>query len=173
MVELLADGDTVETVQLERFILALLEPLTVVFSSDLVAEIILLERTQILALPFYPSPVLGCAHHNGQVIPLVQLSKILRLPPKPLLEILTVVRLSGAASPLGGVGLVMDSMLGSKTRDQLPQDLFESSQPLKSVMWLFQPSIFEANLWQPNRWQVSSTALPHPTAGLPELERST
>lgn len=50
----------VESAQPEqRFILVRLDQLTFVFPSTVVAEISIVERSQILALPFYDPAVLG------------------------------------------------------------------------------------------------------------------
>lgn len=142
--------------QLTRYILARLEDVTFVFPSTLVAEILILERAQILALPFYNLAMLGIIHHRGQIIPLISLRQVMGFPPGLSLETLTAVRLGDAAGDLADVGLVVDMTLGMRTSDQLPPDLLSANQlpnltNSEPKMRLFQPEILASHLWQPRR----------------------
>ncbi len=141
-----------------RFILARLEQITLVFPSTEVAEILLIGRSQILALPFYNLAVLGIIHHNGQIMPLISLRQIMGFPPGHNVETLTVIRLKDAAGDLADVGLVVDMTLGMRSSDQLPPDLFKTERlpdltNSQSKMRLFQPEMLASHLWQPRRWQ--------------------
>lgn len=159
-----AQNKPVETVEIARqteqlqtrFILAQLEHITLVFPSTTVAEIFIVERSQILALPFYNPVLLGIIHHSGQIIPLISLRQAMGFPVGLGVEVLTVIRLGDAAKDLADIGLVVDKTLGMRSSDQLPPDLFSTDIPdltSSSKMQLFSASILASHLWQPHRWQ--------------------
>lgn len=141
----------------QRFILAQLDKLSLVFASAMVAEISIIQRSQILALPFYAQAVLGCVHNAGQIVPLVSMHQIVATKAGLTKESLTVVRLGKMAGALAGIGLVVDRMLGSSSLDQLPPDVFSTDLSLDLAnadikMWLFRPEVLSDRLWQPQRW---------------------
>lgn len=139
-----------------RYILARLEDITLVFPSTLVAEILILERSQILALPFYNFAMLGIIHHRGQIMPLISLRQIMGFPLGLKVESFTAIRLGDAAGDLADVGLVVDLTLGMRTSDQLPPDLLSTDQlpnlTSEPKMRLFQPEMLASHLWEPRRW---------------------
>lgn len=150
----------------EWFILAKLEHLTLVFPSALVAETFLIERSQILTLPFYDPAVLGCIHHSGKIVPLLAVYQFFQIKAGSTRESLTVIRLNGKAGDSAGIGLAVDTIVGRELREQLPPQLFV--QPLAGNMRLFQPEILRGvhratrqphahlgvQLWQPQRWHA-------------------
>jgi hypothetical protein len=145
----------------ERFILTQLERLTLVFPGALVAETLLVDRTQILPLPFYPPIVLGCIHHAGQLVPLVATDRLLGIAAGSLNEQIAVVRLGSEAQQFAGVGLIVERFIGSKTSEQLPSELFnseiyfpalENDAPLK----LFRLQLLNDELFVPLRWQTNA-----------------
>ncbi len=141
----------------KRFILAGVEQLVIAFPSDLVADISIIERSQILSLPFYDSAILGIIHRSGQIVPLVSLRQILGMPTALMAERLTVVRLNPVAENLGGVGLIVDTTLGTSSDRELPSDLFTSnlsagSLASESKMRLFRPEMLDDRLWRSLRW---------------------
>lgn len=145
------EGDRLE----QRFILTQIDRFTLVFPSTLVAEISIVERSQILGLPFYNSAILGTIYHNAQIVLLVSLHQMLEIPASLMGERLTVVRLADTAGELAGVGLVIERTLGMRSREELPPDLFnvglpnsKSSEPMR----LFHPQMLPSQLWQPQRW---------------------
>ena len=137
----------------EWFILAKLEHLTLVFPSALVAETFLIERSQILTLPFYDPAILGCVHHTGKIVPLLAVYQFLQIKVGSTRESLTVIRLNGKAEDLAGIGLAVDTIVGRELREQLPPQLFVE-QSLAGNMRLFQPEILRVQLWQPQRWHA-------------------
>ncbi len=142
----------------QRFILAGLERLTFVFPSTIVAGISMIERSQILALPFYNPAILGVIHQQGQIVPLISLHQIVGVTAMLSTGSLTVIHLGDAAGNLAGIGLVVDRCLGMRSQDQLPPDLFSpdslpDSTNSEQKMRLFRPEIFDSRLWQPHRWQ--------------------
>lgn len=140
----------------QRFILAQVDKLTVVFPSAIIAEILIIERSQILALPFYEQAVLGCVHNAGQIVPLISMHPIVRTKAGLTKETLTIVRLANIAE-VAGIGLVVDKILGSKSLEQLPPDVFTNELSLDSAnadikMWLFRPEVLSSHFWQPQRY---------------------
>ena len=142
---------------IQRFILAGLERLTFVFPSTTVAGISMIERSQILALPFYNPAILGAIHQQGQIMPLISLRQIVGVTAMLSTESLTVIHLGDAAGDLAGIGLVVDRTLGMRSLDQLPPDLFSTERLADTTnseqkMRLFRPEIFDSRFWQPHRW---------------------
>jgi chemotaxis signal transduction protein len=139
----------------ERFILAQVDRVTLVFPASWVVEILRLNRAHILDLPFYDPMLLGVIHHNGNVLPLVSAYRLFDLSQLALREILTVVRLDRAAGNLANVGLVVDRAIGSKNRRDLPASLFDagattSSASIQGKMVLCQAELFPSHLWHPH-----------------------
>jgi hypothetical protein len=58
-----------QTVLADRFILTQVERFTLVFPAVWVAEILRLDRSQILDLPFYDPLMVGIINHNGRITP--------------------------------------------------------------------------------------------------------
>jgi chemotaxis signal transduction protein len=142
----------------KRFILGKLEQLILVFPSALVAEILLIERSQILSLPFYNPTILGCIHQGGQIVPLIASHQLFGIQITLREEVLTVVRLGESAKNLAGVGLIVDRIMGSQTEEQLPPEVFgisqgEDSNNLSSTLRLFEPRLISSDLFRPQRWQ--------------------
>jgi chemotaxis signal transduction protein len=152
-------SDTQQTEQ--RFILAGVDQVTIVFSSDFVADISIVDRSQILAVPFYDRAILGIIHSSAQVVPLVSMRQVFGLPTGLMAEKLTVVRLNPAMVNIGGVGLVVDTTLGTKSAKELPSDLVTSlftsnlsmgADASDRKMRLFQPEMLSDSLWRSLRW---------------------
>jgi chemotaxis signal transduction protein len=130
----------------QRFILTQVSEVTLLFPAQLVVETLLIERTQILSLPFYASSILGCVQVGGQVITLLSSAQLLGLKSNLIREVLTVVRLGETAKQFAGVGLLVDQMLGSQTGVQIPQ----SSSPERTR--LFDLSLLGESIFKPQRW---------------------
>jgi chemotaxis signal transduction protein len=133
----------------DRFILTQVERQTLVFPATWVAEILRIDRSQILDLPFYDGLLLGVANHNGQIIPLIVGANLLQLEPL-LPERLVVVRLNENATRLENVGIIVDRAIGSTTRDQLPSELFITNNADDMVM--MRSLLVPIRLWQPKYW---------------------
>ncbi|MBE9171158.1 chemotaxis protein CheW [Pleurocapsales cyanobacterium LEGE 06147] len=141
----------------ERFILVALNELTFVFPATLIAEILIIERSKILNLPFYSQAVLGCVHHVGKIIPLVSLRHVVNGSGNITGENAIVVLLNPMAGELAGVGIVIDKVLGSSFRDRLPPNLFDTDCSFNSAstdtkIRLFQPETIASHTWQLQRW---------------------
>jgi chemotaxis signal transduction protein len=141
-----------QTVLADRFISTQVERFTLVFPAVWVSEILRLERSQILDLPFYDPLLLGIVNHNAQITPLIAAARLLEtIEPFNLKEKLMVVRLNQSAGSLANIGVVVDRSIGSYTRQELPPELFEPNQ-IDSNILLMRPELIPANLWQPQRW---------------------
>jgi chemotaxis signal transduction protein len=141
-----------QTVLADRFISTQVERFTLVFPAVWVAEILRLDRSQILDLPFYDPLLLGIVNHNAQITPLIAAARLLEtIEPFSLKEKLMVVRLNQSAGSLANIGVVVDRSIGSYTRQELPPELFEPNQ-IDSNIVLMRPELIPSNLWQPQRW---------------------
>jgi chemotaxis signal transduction protein len=144
--------------EIKQFILTKIERLTLVFPASLVAKILLVDRSQILSLPFYDPIIVGCTYQTGEIVPLVATDRLLGMQQRIMGEVLTVVCLGKSAGDLAGVGLINDRALGSQTQDRLPPRLVEISREdvpdnQKETTRLFSLSLLERELFQPQRWQ--------------------
>lgn len=133
----------------KNYILTKLGDLIVVFPNTIIAEILLIESNQFLSLPFYSPSMKGCIHHQGKIVPLVSLSNILKIPMN-LKRKLTVILLNEEAKLGIGIGVVVERILGNKSPNDLPPDLFQSLQT--ENMRLFQVSMIDEKIWQPQRF---------------------
>ena len=144
----------------ERYILTQVSQCTLVFPAAWVAEIVRIERSQVLELPFYNPLLAGIVHQNGNIVPLISAQRLLQLKQTALSETFMIVRLSGAAGYLANVGLVIDRAVGSSTRPELPAALLESprmSLPVTAAMVLMNLDWLDPELWQPQRWMQSAS----------------
>lgn len=140
----------------ERYILTRIDQQLIAFPPAWVAEIVVVERSRILNLPFYDSTVLGVIHHRGSIIPLISLQSQ-ENKEDPLVkryrtqETLTVVRLSSSAEQLAGVGLVVEQVFGSASATQVSGDQ-PSIQELNQSFTMFCPENISPSIWQAQRW---------------------
>jgi chemotaxis signal transduction protein len=147
----------------ERFILVGLNELTFVFPAIFITEILIIERSKILNLPFYSPAVLGCVYHAGKIIPLVSLRYVVNGSGSITGENAIVVVLNPMAGELAEVGIVIDKVLGSSFRDRLPPNLFDRDPSFDSAntdtkIRLFQPETIASQTWQLQRWRSQSAS---------------
>jgi len=128
-----------------RYMLTQVGQQQLVFPSQWVSEIMLIERSQVLNLPFYDRMLLGLVHYNGNIVPLLSAHLLLLKAAdqagqsRTLKETLTVLRLSVSVDKLAGVGIVVDHVVASLPLEQL------------AGQRLFKWSDIPDDLWQP-RW---------------------
>lgn len=170
-----------------RYIVAKVGDRSVAFPDTLVSEIIIIDRNAIVALPFYETAIIGVTHHQANVMPLLLLRLLMGEQRTLITESLTVVRLSKIADDLGnknlgGVGIIVDRVIGSLTIDEyqeinlyssdLPQPTLPSISTTNSTKKTNQTvadikeneytpieivlSSIPTHIWQPQRWQLSS-----------------
>jgi chemotaxis signal transduction protein len=135
----------------DRFILTGVERLTLVFPAVWVAEILRIERSQILDLPFYNPLLVGIVNHSGLVTPLIAASRLLDSTSSTLPERLLVVRLDRTAANFANVGIIVDRAIGSSNRNELPPSLFDPASN-DTQMRLISAAAIPPDLWQPHRW---------------------
>jgi hypothetical protein len=109
-----------------RYIVSKVGERLITFPDTLVAEILILERGNILPLPFYDEAIIGVVHHQASVMPLLMLKTMLEDQRSLITESLTVVRLSQIVADLvgyqlGGAGIVIDRVIGSITVDEFAE----------------------------------------------------
>ena len=160
-----------------RYIVAKVGDRTVNFPDTLVSEIIIIDRNAIVALPFYETAIIGVMHHQANVMPLLLLRLLMGEQRTLITESLTVVRLSKLADNLGnknlgGVGVIVDRVIGSLTIDEhVDQLTFPSITDAKHAKKISQTvaniketeytpieiilSSIASHIWQPQRWQIS------------------
>jgi chemotaxis signal transduction protein len=145
------------TTLLARYILTQVDQCTLVFPAAWVTEIVRIERSQVLELPFYDPLLLGIVHQNGGIVPLVSTHRLLQQEQATLRETFMIVRLSRATGRLANLGLVIDRALGMSSQSELPSVLFESSSAIipGAAMVLINPEWMPPTLWQPQRWMQS------------------
>jgi chemotaxis signal transduction protein len=129
-----------------RYIVAKVGDRSVTFPDVLVSEIIIIDRSAIVALPFYETAIIGVAHHQANVMPLLLLRLLMGEQRTLITESLTVVRLSKIADDLGktnqsGVGVIVDRVIGSLTIDEYQEINLSSSELDQSTL----PSISTTN----------------------------
>ncbi len=132
-----------------NYILARLGKLTVYFPSTMIAEIFLTEQSQFLSIPFYSPAIAGCVHHGGKIIPLVFLAKILNLETSKTRKV-SVVCLNDKAQQASGIGIITERIIGTSTKSEVTPELLTNFST--DTMILFQPSLLNSDLWQPQRW---------------------
>jgi chemotaxis signal transduction protein len=121
--------------------------------SFLISEILLIERSQILSLPWYDPAILGVMHHHGRIIPLVALHPLLK-EVGIIKEIMTVVVLSQQAAHLTGVGLVVDQVLDNRSQEQVNNQqgsIASISTSSKQEPQILTLDLLSDRLWQPQR----------------------
>jgi chemotaxis signal transduction protein len=149
------DHDTLPSYS--RYVLAGLGNLSLVFPDVYVAEIMIVDRSELLPIPFFNPSVLGLVQQQGVIVPLVSLKRAL-LGTKILVpEKITVVRLSDEFEEISGAGLVVDRVISSISSLQYGQLMSGESPALAEYMRLesLLPYLGEL-VWKPQRWHPSS-----------------
>lgn len=125
----------------KRYILSRVGNQQLAFPAQWVAEIILIERAQILNLPFYNRILLGVIHHQGNIVPLI--SSHILLSEKLSLDVrfrgtqekLTVICLSQVVNNLAGVGVVVEQVVGSFVTEKSPEQHIFQLSDLPTHIW--------------------------------------
>ncbi|MEO0409120.1 MAG: chemotaxis protein CheW [Cyanobacteria bacterium P01_A01_bin.135] len=124
----------------KQYILSRVGSQCVAFDERAVSSILLIERSQVLALPFYDDVISGIVHHQGQIITLVALGHLLENMPGQIREVFNAVQL-GESTGLAGLALIVDQLMGQCGADQMA-----ANQATE-----FQPQDLGPALWQPRR----------------------
>jgi chemotaxis signal transduction protein len=128
-----------------RFILVKVGEITVVFPSEIVAEIGIIDRNKIMTLPFYSDRLKGCVYYNGKIISLVDIKTILGVESSINKDKIIVICLSEKATQFSNVGLIADQVLGSKNKGELFPDF---SNKEEEKLKLFTLEMLDQNIWE-------------------------
>ncbi|WP_310424470.1 chemotaxis protein CheW [Chamaesiphon sp. VAR_48_metabat_135_sub] len=139
-----------QTALADRFISTEVERFTLVFPAVWIAEILRIDRSEILDLPFYDPLLTGIIHHDGQILPLIAAARLLKVEKFALRERLVVVRLNETAGSIANIGIIIDRAIGSSTRQDLPAEIF-TAPTTDTPMLLMHPGLIPPDLWQPRR----------------------
>jgi chemotaxis signal transduction protein len=145
---------TTQASLVNRFILTQVDRQTLVFPATWVTEILRIDRSQILDLPFYDSLLVGLANYNGRMTPLIAAARLLEVENFVVPERVMVVRLNEAAGPLENVGIIVDRAIGSSHRAELSPQLFTTNRAGEKV--LMRSSLVPTSLWQPQYWSENN-----------------
>lgn len=126
----------------KRYILAGLGERVLYIPDAYVSEVVMVDRTYVLPMPFYHPALLGVAPHQGKLLPLLLLRRALGDTNALVPETLVVVLLS-MSSRLAGAALVVDRVLGSVAQEPRQADAISIDQVCAQLPRL---------LWQPQRW---------------------
>ena len=138
----------------DRFILTQVEHQTLVFPATWVAEILRIDRLQILALPFYDSLLVGIANYNSVMTPLIAAARLLELEQFAIPQRVMVVRLNRVAGQLENVGIIVDRAIGSSTREELAPELLMTNR--SGAMVMMRSQLVPTSLWQPQYWSADN-----------------
>lgn len=137
--------DTVSVPLQNRYLLTSVAGQSLAFPAAGVSDILVIERSQVLALPFYHPRFLGVFHYQGKIVPLVPAHLFTEGQEQGLIkQTLIAVRLGNFFAPLAGVGVVVDRLVDSVSVEQLAAER------------IFQPDDLPSTFWQPQRWHLSS-----------------
>jgi chemotaxis signal transduction protein len=140
----------------DRYILTQVGDQQFAFPSVCVAEVLLIERSQILTLPFYDAALLGVVHHRGRIVPLVEIQRLFKKTSGLMRETVNVVQLSQDTEHLAGVGIVVDRVLDGGSREQFDDEaasLTASAWSSRKPTQLFHLELLGDRLWLPQHWQ--------------------
>jgi chemotaxis signal transduction protein len=132
----------------DRYILTQVGQRQLVFPSQWVSEILLIERSHILPLPFYGSIFLGVIHHQNHIVPLISSQGLLseksnRSVRFTDMERLNVICLSQATERFTGVGIVVEEVVGNCSEEQLTAQ--------ETMIERFRLQDIPNHVWQPQR----------------------
>lgn len=134
----------------DRYVLVGLGNLSLVCPDVFVAEIMIVDRSELLPMPFFDLSILGLVHQQGAIVPLISLKRAL-LGSKVLIpEKITVVKLSEEIESIAGAGLVVDRVISTISDQQyetLIGDTESESMRLESLLPLLGEKV-----WNPQRW---------------------
>ena len=122
----------------DRYLITLVGQEKLAFPAHWIHDIAVVEREQLLVLPFYNPILLGVINYQNQIVPLVSMRAILVEEVEARYQqSLTVLRLSESVGELSGVGLTVDCLITSSAEAELKDER------------RFQLADIPHHLWQP------------------------
>lgn len=135
----------------DRYVLAGLGQKVLLCPDYYVLDVLLLDRNYVLRLPFYAPCVVGVTQHQGKIVPLLSLRHLCLQEQNVLLPgQLAVIRLAKTLPELFGVGLIVDRIMGSISRQQYQETKYDYL-PLEVILEQLQGS-----QWLPQRWRAGA-----------------
>ncbi len=135
-----------------RYVLAGVGDICLACPDVFVVEILIVDRAELLPVPFFDSALLGLVHQQSEIIPLISLQRVLfgNKSDKILVpEKIIVVRLSEELEEIAGTGLVIDRVIGSVSAEEYATQSATQTR-LEDIV-----PRFEKNLHEPFRWHPS------------------
>jgi chemotaxis signal transduction protein len=131
-----------------QYLLTQVEHQKIAIASLWIEDVFILDRDQILPIPFYGTPLLGLTHHQGQVVPLLATQFLLADSSQKALmrDQMRVIRLNATTGSLMGIGLVVEQILGYVSPEQL--------QEFRSTILTLQLEAIPPQIWHPDRWRT-------------------
>ena len=128
------------TALVDRYLLTEVGKYTLVFQANWVIEILQVDQSKVLKIPYYSPAILGIANYHNIFLTLVAGSQFLSEVQPVRTDHFTVVRLGGTIKSWQNTGVVIDRVLGYVVKKDLPttqQDLFvlANSQLLPNHLW--------------------------------------
>jgi chemotaxis signal transduction protein len=131
-----------------QYLLTQVESQKIAIASRWIEDVFILERDQILPMPFYGTHLLGLTHHQNQVVPLLATQFLVtesgQKSQSLMRDQMRVIRLNEVTGSLMGIGLVVDQILGYVSPEQL--------QEFRSTLLTLQLEAIPPQFWRPNRW---------------------
>lgn len=141
------------TLTADRYVLTGLGQHTLIFPDYYILEVAVFDRNLVMRLPFYGPGIVGVIQHQGKIVPLISLRHLYLKEQNVLLPgMLTVVRLTKSLPEFFGLGLVVDRVLASLSREQLAQSWTGGYLPIEEIL----PQLSGSH-WLPQRWYTLET----------------
>lgn len=128
------------TALVDRYLLTEVGKYTLVFQANWVSEVLQVEQSKVLKIPYYSPAILGIAKYQDNFLTLVAGWQFLPETQPSRIDRFTVVRLGGNMKNWQNTGVVIDRVLGYVVKEDLPviqQNLFvlANSQSLPNYLW--------------------------------------
>ncbi len=133
----------------DRYVLAGFGEKVIAFPDYYVLDVLVVDRNYVMRLPFYSPSVVGVIQHLGKIVPLLSLRHLFLQEQNVLLPgQLPVVRLAKSLPELFGTGLIVDRIMGSRSRNQYQE--IKSSYDLIPIEVILDQ--LGGSHWLPQRW---------------------
>jgi chemotaxis signal transduction protein len=119
-----------------RYIMTEVRQASLAFPAAWVREVLLVDPSRLLRIPFYHPAILGVVHHQGEVVPLAEIPGS-QGGASMQQGFLTVIRLGRLVGSLTGLGIVVDRVMGNVILDP------------ESSTQIFTPADLPTQLWYP------------------------
>lgn len=140
-----------------RYLMTQIGQQQLAFPLQWVSELILVEQSHILPLPFYDPTLIGVLHYRGDIVPLIMVPLASKTETTAAIQhlrikrTLTAVRLNQAVGKLAGVGLIVDRVIERiASRSVLEQSLETAETAVEiSQVRIFRLEDIPPMIWQP------------------------